>query len=419
MTITFKTLGCKVNQYETQLMREQFASIGWEEAKERGDVYLINTCSVTATADRKSRHLINNALKLNPKPIVVAVGCGVENQFSGIKDIKDIDLRIANKDRQKIVPIIQQKFSYPQPQTDFRQTISFFKNHNRAFVKVQDGCNNFCSFCIIPYLRGKSRSRDLEQIIIEAERLADNGFQEIILCGVQLGAYGKDTGNSLVKLIENLEKIPGIRRIRLSSLNPRNIGEDLICKFRDSEKLCHHLHLSLQSGDDTVLKRMNRSYTRKEFLNLTERIKKIDRLFSFTTDVLTGFPGEGEKEFLNTVQLMRKVDFARTHIFSYSPRKGTKAANFLDELPSAELNRRAEILKQISAESGYKYRRRFLNQKVDVLVEGKKDEKGYFKGYTEHYVKVFLKENRDLKNKIISAKIKKVELSKTFGELKK
>ncbi|OQX53827.1 MAG: hypothetical protein B5M48_02380 [Candidatus Omnitrophica bacterium 4484_213] len=420
MTITFKTIGCKVNQYETQLLREQFASIGWQEVEEGGDVYLINTCSVTAAADRKSRYLINSALKLNPQPKVIVIGCGVNNRFSGIRDIKGVVFNVRS-------------FASDKP-----QTISYFKNHTRAFIKIQDGCDNFCSFCIIPYLRGRSRSRDVEQIITEVKQLADNRFKEIILSGVNLGAYGKDIGMNLIDLIEELEKIKGIERIRLSSLNPEDVTQDLIAKFRDSQKLCPHLHISLQSGDDAVLKRMNRPYTSSDFLNLIERIRKIDPLFSFTTDILIGFPGEGEREFLNTLKLVKKVEFTRTHIFSYSPREGTKAASFPQMVCSAEIKRRLNLLKEITAESSYNYRRRFLNQdagpvrnrtpkvsvghrrqsffsSVKVLVEDKKDKNGYLKGYTERYVKVLLKGSNKLKNKIISVKINKVDVERTFG----
>ncbi len=381
-------------------MREQFASVGWQEVKEKGDVYLINTCSVTATADRKSRHLINSALKLNPKPRIIVIGCGASNRFSGIEKIKGINF----KDR-----IIQEK--------NLPQTISSFKGHNRAFIKIQNGCDNSCSFCIIPYLRGRSRSRDLKQIVVEAKQLANNRFKEIILSGVNLGAYGKDIGTNLIDLIEKLERIKGIERIRLSSLNPQDIGQDLITKFKNSEKLCPHLHLSLQSGDDAILKRMNRPYTSSDFLNLIERIRKIDSSFSFTTDVLAGFPGEGEKEFLNTVKLVEKVGFTRTHIFSYSPREGTKAADFPLRISSLEIKKRVNLLKEITAESSYNYRRKFLNQDVKVLVEEKKDKDGYLKGYTERYVKVLLKGNDELKNKLISVKINKVDLERTLGEV--
>ncbi len=407
MTITFKTLGCKVNQYETQLMREQFTSIGFKEVKEKGEVYVINTCSVTAVADRKSRHLINKALEIKPKPTVVVTGCGVDNKFSGIKNIKGISL----KNRGEIFgQAFLKSFALPN-------RVSSFENHNRAFIKIQDGCNNFCSFCIIPYLRGRSRSRDLKQIVQEAKQLADNRFKEIVLCGVQLGDYGKDIGENLVNLIEKLEEINGIERIRLSSLNPDDITENLIAKFKNSKKLCPHLHISLQSGDDSILKKMNRSYTVTDFLNLIKRIKKIDKLFSFTTDVLIGFPGEGEKEFLNTVELVEKVGFSRVHIFSYSPRKGTKAADFSYPLLSAsEISARLNLLKQISIKSSYNYQQKFLNKMVSILVEDKRDKDGCLKGYSEHYIKVFLKGIDDLKNKIISAKISKVSLNKTWGE---
>ncbi|RKY39939.1 MAG: tRNA (N(6)-L-threonylcarbamoyladenosine(37)-C(2))-methylthiotransferase MtaB [Candidatus Omnitrophota bacterium] len=425
MTITFKTLGCKVNQYETQLMREQFASIGWEEKKEGGEIYIINTCSVTSNADRKSRQMINRAIALKPKPLVVITGCGVNNKFSGVENIQGVDLKITNQQKEHIVPLLKSLLKQRGLVKDLvdlssslPSRISSSAGHNRVFIKIQDGCDKHCSFCIIPYLRGRSRSRQLEDVLREIEEVVEKGAKEIVLCGVQLGNYGRDIGTSLARLIEKVERIRGLERFRLSSLNPEEIDEEIISLFRNSDKLCSHLHLSLQSGDNNLLRMMRRAYTQESFLSLLEKIRrKVDPLFSFSTDVMVGFPGEGEKEFLNTLKVIREAEFLRVHIFTYTPRKGTKAAEFLHKVNFLELKERRKRAERVAEEVSYRYRQRFLNRKVQVLTEGKRDKRGYLNGYTQHYIRVSFSGEDVLKNRIISVKINRLEGEKTLGEV--
>jgi threonylcarbamoyladenosine tRNA methylthiotransferase MtaB len=393
-TIRFRTLGCKVNQYDTQSIRERFLSQGFEEAvnKSAADIYLINTCTVTSSADRKSRSVIRKCIRENPKAKVIVTGCMAINDRDALAKIQGVSL------------IISRSF--------FSEGVADFCGHTRAFLKIQDGCDNFCSYCKVPLVRGRSRSRPFQEVIREGEILAAKGFKEIVLTGICLGDYGRDTGAGidLVKVIEELEKLKTLSRIRLSSIEAGDVTNALINKMAGSKKLCSHLHIPIQSGDDEILKKMKRKYSRKFYLGLIDKIKKKVPGVSITTDCLVGFPGESEKCFQNTLSLIKQIVPLRTHIFPYSPRKGTNAFRFAGENDKALIERRCSKLKEAAEECGLSYRKLFLSKTVDVLIEGKvKKDPDFWQGYTSSYIMVLVKSKCNLKNRIIPLRLEKLK----------
>ncbi len=383
-TIKFYTLGCKANQYDTQSIRERFLEHGFREIGNgrRADICVINTCTVTACADQKSKGIIRHCIKANPKARVVVTGCLVQKDAVSLSRIKGIDL------------IVSKSF--------FPERISNFFAHTRAFLKIQDGCDNFCSYCKVPLVRGASRSRPLNQIIREAEDLAKNGFQEIVLSGICLGAYGKDLlpKIDLVTAIEAMERIDGLLRIRLSSIEVRDISEELINKIAESRKLCRHLHIPLQSGADEILKKMRRNYCRNDYLYLIRKIKMRIPGIAITTDCLVGFPGENEDYFQNTLDLLKEILPLKVHIFPYSKREGTLAKrDFKDTANPAIIKERLLRLKAIASVCALSYKKQFLHKKAKVLIEGRaKDDPVFWEGYTDNYLKVRIKTRQNLKN---------------------
>ncbi|MFH0855049.1 MAG: MiaB/RimO family radical SAM methylthiotransferase [Candidatus Omnitrophota bacterium] len=394
MKIKFYTLGCKVNQYDTQSIRERFLAHGFKEARGPGksDCYLINTCTVTAMADQKSRRLIRHCISENPQAKVIVTGCMVKNDSGELAGIRGVSL------------IISKSF--------FSEGISDFSSHTRAFLKIQDGCDNFCSYCKVPLARGRSRSRPLTDVIKEARALAEKGFKEIVLTGICLGSYGKDLGKGigLAMVIEEMEKIEGLSRIRLSSIEAGDITEPLIDKMSKSKKLCRHLHIPLQSGDDDILKKMRRKYSRKFYLDLIKRIKAKIPQIAITTDCLVGFPGEKERNFRNTLDLINSILPLRAHIFPYSPRKGTSAylkAVHLGFSSPELVRRRVAVLKSAASLCSDKYKKRFLGRTMLVLFEGKsRAMRGCWEGYTDNYIKVIFRSRRNLKNRLVYVKLK-------------
>ncbi|MDD5165909.1 MAG: MiaB/RimO family radical SAM methylthiotransferase [Candidatus Omnitrophica bacterium] len=393
-TIKFHTLGCKVNQYDTQSIRERFLERGFKENSngKKADVYLINTCTVTSIADRKSRDIIRRCIKLNPKAKVIVTGCLVEKDSVSLAGIKGLSL------------IVSKRF--------FSEGISKFSGHTRAFLKVQDGCDNFCSYCKVPLARGVSRSRPLSDIIADARSLARNGFKEIVLSGICLGSYGKDLSPkiNLPDVITALEKIEGLLRIRLSSIEAGDVTDELIDLMAGSRKLCRHLHIPIQSGDDGILKKMNRKYTRAKYLSLIRKIKRNIPQISITTDCLVGFPGESEVGFRNTLDLVKEIIPLKVHIFPYSRRPGTFAAdNFKDEIALPVMKERISRLRDAARECSFKHRNKFLHKKMPVLVEGKiEGNAGLWEGYTDNYIRVIFKSSFNLANKIMGVKIRKI-----------
>ncbi|MDP1852675.1 MAG: MiaB/RimO family radical SAM methylthiotransferase [Candidatus Omnitrophota bacterium] len=403
-TIKFYTLGCKVNQYDTQSIRARFMRAGFEELDNGcpSRFCLINTCTVTAVADAKSRELIRRIKRENPDAKIIVTGCLAQKDAPSLSGVPDVDF------------IISKSF--------FPDGIGVFKGNTRAFLKIQDGCNNFCSFCKVPYVRGRSRSRTLSEVTLEAERLVKTGVKEIVLCGICLGSYGKDglQEANLVEVIESLENIGGLLRIRLSSIEPMDVNAALIRKLRSSKKLCRHLHIPLQSGDDSILKMMNRNYDSATYLRLINEIKGLIEGIAITTDVLVGFPCESEENFQNTVNLIREINPLRTHIFCYSRREPTAAAKkFKSNIAPQTVKRRAAYLKGVANDCSLVYRKRFLGKEPFVLIENRSKEEPYFwQGHTDNYIKVLIKSRADLKNRLIKALLVECASGVMIGKLK-
>mgnify|MGYP001350130070 CR=1 FL=1 len=393
-TVRFYTLGCKVNQYETQSIRERFVSRGFKEIfnGRKADVYLINTCTVTHKADKDSRYYINKARSQNPKAKVILTGCIACKDKEALSGFKGVDY------------IISKKF--------FPDGISAFSGHTRAFLKIQDGCDNFCSYCIVPLVRGRSRSRSLKEIVCEAKRLVSNGFKEIVLTGICLGAYGKDLRPKadLTDVIPELEKIIGLLRIRLSSIEPNYVSDKLIKQILESKKLCRHLHIPLQSGYDEILKKMHRRYKSGDYMKLIKKIKKNIPDIAITTDVLVGFPGEKEENFKNTLKLIREINPLKLHIFPYSGREGTFATdNFKQAINPIVMKERILQIKSLSEKCAIIYKRQFLGKNMLIFIEScSKNKIGFYRGYTDNYIDVLIKSKQDLRNKLIPLTLKKI-----------
>jgi threonylcarbamoyladenosine tRNA methylthiotransferase MtaB len=399
--IKFFTLGCKANQYDTQSIRERFLSKGFREApgKTKPNYFLINTCTVTAGADQKSRNIIRRCVQINPEAKVIVTGCLVEKDWKLLSGIKGISL-------------IARKCFFPEG-------ISGFNLRTRAFLKIQDGCDNFCTYCKVALVRGKKRSKPASEVISEAKRLAANGFKEIVLTGICLGAYGKDLSPeiNLVDIIKKLERIEGLSRIRLSSIEAGDVSAGLIKHMAASKKLCRHLHIPIQSGDDSILKLMNRKYSSRKYLNLISRIKRDIPGAAITTDCLVGFPGETEANFNNTVNLVKKIMPLKAHIFPFSARPGTRAVNLAGQVDAKIINQRCLKLDKISRQCRDEFMRDFVGKKTSILIEGiSKNESGYLEGLTDNYLKVRLLFKPGLRNKIVRARLRNITGDTFTGE---
>jgi len=414
---TFKihTLGCKVNQYDSQVIREQLERAGLKEITDdkKADFCIINTCTVTSSADRQSRYLVRLANRQNPNARIIVTGCYAHANADDLKDMKGVDLILNNFKKDKIASHISTGV------VDKTKVIGInnFKGHTRAFVKVQDGCNNFCSFCKVPYVRGRSKSRDLPSIIAEIRGLARNGYKEVVLTGICLGDYGKDLDKKigLVDLINEIEKIRDIYRIRISSIEAKDVSDRLIKKMSSSDKLCPHLHIPFQSGDDHILKQMNRPDTRKNYLRLIEKLRKKVRDFAVSCDIMIGFPGEDEKKFNSTVSLLKKVIPSRAHIFTFNPRDLTKFSGYNSQIPMNVLDERFELLKTISGNLACKFNEQFINKEKIVLFENIKS--GLWRGHTDNYLEVITRAKSDLSGELIKVKITQLRDKLLFGEL--
>ena len=416
MKVAFYTLGCKVNQYETEAMEEMFKKRGYEivSFEDKADIYIINTCTVTNLGDRKSRQFIRRAKKLNEDSIVAAVGCYSQIAPDEVEKIEGVDVIIGNTDKDKIVDICEEARKKNEKINVVKNikyhkefdnlSIEKIESRTRAYMKIQDGCNQFCSYCIIPYARGPIRSRRLEDILVEAERLAKAHFKEIILTGIHVASYGKDLKNiNLLDVIENISKIEGIERIRLSSIEPTFIDKEFMEKVKANKKFCDHFHLSLQSGSNSVLKRMNRKYTTEEYKHIVELIRSYMPAAGITTDIIVGFPGETEEEFQETYDFVKTIGFSRIHVFKYSPRKGTPASQMDNQIHGSIKQARSEELIKLGNQLANSFMESFLGKTMEVLFEEEKD--GYFEGYTTNYLRVKVKTSKDLQGKILPVKI--------------
>lgn len=414
-------LGCKVNAYETEAMQHLLEEAGYEIVPftQKADVYVINTCSVTNMADRKSRQMLHKAKKNNPDSIVVAAGCYVQTSEKEVLNDLSVDIVIGNDRKHDLVRLLDEYSLDSVNDTvddindgkhDFEELlIDQTKEHTRAFIKVQDGCNQFCSYCIIPYARGRVRSRRFENVIAEVERLAANGFKEVVLTGIHLSSYGVDfeEATGLLELIQAVNAVKGIERIRLGSLEPKIVTEHFASELSKLDKICPHFHLSLQSGCDATLKRMNRKYTTKEYERGCELLRKYFVHPAITTDVIVGFPGETEEEFEQTKAYLEHIHFYEMHIFKYSKRKGTRAAVMPDQIDEQVKAARSEKLIALGHDMSKEFRKFYIGKNEEVLFEEKAviGDKEYFVGYTKEYVKVAKKTDENLENQIVSGRI--------------
>nr|WP_312576341.1 tRNA (N(6)-L-threonylcarbamoyladenosine(37)-C(2))-methylthiotransferase MtaB [Sedimentibacter sp.] len=420
-TVSFTTLGCKVNQFETEAMTELLEKEGFKIVghQDISDIYIINTCAVTKESDRKSRQFINKAKRLNKDALVVAVGCSVQLNSEKINKETDVDIVIGTKNKGNIGKLIKDKLNNKDNTSNIEKfngkedyeelKISTVHDKTRANIKIQDGCSQFCSYCIIPYVRGPIRSRNHDDIIYEVKKVVENGYKEIVLNGIHISSYGaeKKEGDALIKLIENINDIDGIERIRLGSLEPNIITDDFAKKISKLNKVCHHFHLSLQSGSDNVLSRMNRKYTTVQYLNNVEVIRKYMPESAITTDVIVGFPGETDEEFNQTYEFVKNIQFSRIHVFKYSIREGTKAADMKEQVDEKIKSARSRQLIELGDIIANEFMKKYVGHTMSVLVENQKDNNLY-EGYTTNYLKVLIKSNNNIRNKIIDVKVNKV-----------
>ena len=432
-TVSFYTLGCKVNQYETNAMEQQFIKNNYEivENTQKADIYVINTCTVTNMAERKSRQMLRRVKEINPFAVLVVCGCYAQVAKNELEQIPEIDIILGINEKNEIVQIVenymekmaeQDKKSQEAEIDDVSKQKEFLDfgdvtctEKNRAVVKVQDGCNMFCSYCIIPYARGRIRSRKIESVVSEIEKIAKEEIKEVVITGIHVASYGKDFDNEntskkirLIDLLEAINKIDGIDRIRLSSLEPTIVDEEFATRLSKLDKICDHFHLSLQSGCDETLKRMNRKYTTQIYRDAVATLRKYYPEASFTTDVIVGFPGETDEEFAKTYEFLKEIDFYRLHVFKYSPRRGTVAEKMPNQIDGNEKEERSNKLIELSNSTENKHNQSYIGKTVKVLFEEFED--GFFKGHTTNYmmVKVADEEEQSDKfvNKILDVKIK-------------
>ena len=423
-------LGCKVNAYELEAIQQMLEQQGYEIVPfaPGADIYIINTCTVTNIADRKSRQMLHKAKKMNPDAVVVACGCYVQAAGEKLEQDSAIDLVVGNNKKKEIPAILEEYFrekeegrsgsgTWVTDMTHNREyetlSISRTAEHTRAFIKVQDGCNQFCTYCIIPYARGRVRSRRPEDVLEEVRRLAESGCQEVVLTGIHLSSYGVDLeeGQNLLALIRTIHAVDGIRRIRLGSLEPGIITEEFAEAIAAFPKVCPHFHLSLQSGCDTVLERMNRRYRSEEYMEKCRLLRRVYDRPALTTDVIVGFPGETEEEFEASRAFVEEVNFFETHIFKYSRREGTRAAAMPDQIPEQEKTRRSHILLELDAQRRQEYMESFLGEEKEVLLEEKVelDGKKWWVGYTREYLKAIVPDDgKNRANEMISVRFSKI-----------
>ncbi|MBS5132134.1 MAG: tRNA (N(6)-L-threonylcarbamoyladenosine(37)-C(2))-methylthiotransferase MtaB [Lachnospiraceae bacterium] len=413
-------LGCKVNAYETEAMQELLEQEGYEIVPfhEDADVYIINTCTVTNMADRKSRQMLHRAKKKNPDAVVVACGCYVQAKQDEIDE--SIDIVVGNNRKKNIVEILAEYEASKEKQTVQKEVIDInhtdeyeelhltkTAEHTRAYIKVQDGCNQFCSYCIIPFARGRVRSRSYDSVIAEVKKLAEGGYKEVVLTGIHLSSYGVDTGENLLSLIQGVHEVSGIERIRLGSLEPRIITEEFVQAIAKLPKMCPHFHLSLQSGCDETLRRMNRRYTAEEYMDGCKLLRKYFDHPALTTDVIVGFPGETQEEFAASKAFVDQVDFYETHVFKYSRRQGTKAAAMENQIPETEKTRRSNELLELNKKKQKEYEERLIGTTQEVLMEEtvQIDGETWQVGHTKEYVKIGRKTEENLTNQLVNVEI--------------
>ncbi len=425
-TVSFYSLGCKINAYDTEVLREIFENNGYEVVpfSEKADVYIINTCTVTHFGDKKSRQIIRRARRNNPDALIVVTGCYAQVSPEKLEEIEEIDLILGVKAQANIIELINNYQNLPRKMVlNFNRNEEFInynvdnnQDHTRAYVKVQDGCQQFCTYCIVPYARGPIRSRTIKDAVNEVTALAQNGYKEIVLTGVHLASYEKKSKHSLEELVEAVSQVKGIERIRLSSLEPTIITEEFLKALAQIPSFCPHFHLSLQSGSNSVLKRMNRHYSTKIYKNKVDLIRKHFPNAGITTDIIVGFPGETDKEFEETKEFIQKIGFSKIHIFPYSPREGTPAAIFNNQVDSQVKNQRIKELNDIEKELRMKFYKKNLESKEKVLYERGVGDNKYL-GYTRNYIPVITYSNESLTNQHKDVKLKKIQDDRIVAEI--
>ncbi|MBQ2835219.1 MAG: tRNA (N(6)-L-threonylcarbamoyladenosine(37)-C(2))-methylthiotransferase MtaB [Clostridia bacterium] len=420
--VAFYTLGCKVNQYETNAMTQKFQEAGYEIVElnnEIADIYIVNTCTVTNMSDRKSRQILRRLKDKNKEAIVVAVGCYAQVAKQELENMPEIDIALGNEEKKDIVYYVE-KFIEDQnklvaiddisTQREFKDMGQItYTEKTRAVIKIQDGCNNFCSYCIIPYARGRVRSRNEESIIKEITQIAQKGIKEVVITGIHVASYGRDFGNEngLIDLLEKINSIQDIARIRLGSLEPKIITEEFMKRLVKLEKICHHFHLSLQSGCDETLKRMNRKYTTIDVAEIIGRLRRYYNDVILTTDIIVGFPGETDEEFNQTYEFLQQAKLYKMHVFQYSPRKGTRAASMPNQVDGNVKEARSKKLIELSNKNQLEYNENLVGQEVEVLFEDKDIANGitYYKGHTQNYILVKYKTDEELENTLKVVKV--------------
>jgi len=409
MRIAFNTLGCKLNQYDTELLREMAEDAFYEitDFNDTADIYVINTCSVTMNATQQSRNMVRRARRRSNKAKIIVTGCFPEKMRD---ELQETDIYVPNSEKN----IFFENFFGLK-----KKNISNFAEHTRAFVKIQTGCNRFCSYCIVPYLRGREFSRPLDEITEEVSNLIENGFVEISITGVHIGRYNYN-GSNLITLLKNIESIEGLERIRLGSLNPEEITDELIDYVSHSQKLCHHFHISLQSGDNKILKSMGRKYSSSEVSRKIIGIKKLTPDCGIGADIITGFPAEGELEFQNTYNFISELPFTYLHIFRYSERKGTLAAVFPEKVDESDKKERSKLLRELGLKKSITFRKRYIGKDLKVLIESKRDRlTKRMVGFSGNYIRVLVPEQPNIESEYSNVRIEKVEGYDTYGRITK
>lgn len=430
--VAFATLGCRVNHYETEAMAEKFIREGYEvtDFDNFADVYVINTCSVTNMSDKKSRQIISRARRTNEKAIIAAVGCYSQVAPEEVSNIQGVDVVLGTRNKGDIVYYVNKAKDEQKPQLmvgevlknkQFEElNIEEYQDKTRAFLKIQDGCNRFCAYCLIPYTRGTTCSKDPQKVLEEIKKLSEHGFKEIILSGIHTASYGVDLeGNvTLITLLEEIEKMDGIERVRIGSIEPSFFIYEVIEKMKKMKKLCPQFHLSLQSGCDATLNRMNRRYTAKEYEDAVNKIRENLKDASITTDVIVGFPGETDEEFNETYEYLKTLKLTKTHIFKFSPRKGTKAADMPNQIDGTVKDKRSKALIELNAKNEGEFSKSLVGRELDVLVEQEvSDKPDTFEGYTRNYVKVEIPNgNKNMIGKIVSCKIEEANGDYVVGK---
>ncbi|SJZ96431.1 tRNA (N(6)-L-threonylcarbamoyladenosine(37)-C(2))-methylthiotransferase MtaB [Selenihalanaerobacter shriftii] len=430
--VGFYTLGCKVNQYDTESMINLFKEAGYEivDFNTEADVYIINTCTVTHQGASKSRKITRRAKRRNPEAIVAVVGCYPQVSPEEVLEIEGIDLIVGTEGRKEIVSLVEEAVAATKPldyvqdvmESDIFEEIPITESNERtrASLKVQEGCDRFCAYCIIPYTRGSIRSRELTEAIAEAKRLAENGFKEIVLTGIHLGAYGeeREKKNNLNTLIKELLPINGIERIRLSSIEATEVNEELINMIANEKKLCRHLHLPLQSGSDKVLEAMNREYTTTEYAAKVEKIRNKIPEIAITTDVMVGFPGETDENFETTYEFIKEIGFSDLHVFKYSKREGTPAANLSNQVHSKVKKKRSAKLRELAKSMAVDYRREFIGKELDVLLEDERNHQtNLLTGLTDNYLRVMVDENDKYEGQLVDVGLIREAEDYLIGEI--